>query len=234
MRLERIRLLSVTVLFLFIISLAVVSVKSEDYTATIYLDPQCVFDEAMGSGSTFDVAFKIRDAVNCYSWSMNLSWDPTILTIIGFTYGDFLVGQPEGSTWNYRFEIPLGWGYIGEQTNGDYYGVDGDGWLLNYTFQVVSDYGKCVLNIDDPKTYIFVYPPYPPSREEVNKENGYFSNTIPGDVDADGDVDPDDFASFAGAYGTSPASNPWCDLDCDGDVDPDDFAIFAGKYGTSV
>jgi len=54
---------------------------------------------------------------------------------------------------------------------------------------------------------------------------------ILGDIDGDGDVDPDDFAAFAGAYGTSPPSNPWCDLDCDGDVDPDDFAIFAGNYG---
>ena len=57
---------------------------------------------------------------------------------------------------------------------------------------------------------------------------------IPGDIDRDGDVDPEDFASFAGAYGTSPPSNPECDLDGDGDVDPEDFATFAGKYGTSV
>jgi len=55
--------------------------------------------------------------------------------------------------------------------------------------------------------------------------------TVLGDIDGDGDVDPDDFAAFAGAYGTSPPSNPWCDLDCDGDVDPDDFAIFSGNFG---
>ena len=52
-----------------------------------------------------------------------------------------------------------------------------------------------------------------------------------GDFDFDGDVDPDDFAVFAGAYGTSPPSNPVCDFDDDGDVDPDDFAIFAANYG---
>lgn len=55
--------------------------------------------------------------------------------------------------------------------------------------------------------------------------------TILGDIDGDGDVDPDDFALFAGAYGTSPPSNPDCDLDGDGDVDPDDFALFAANYG---
>ena len=58
--------------------------------------------------------------------------------------------------------------------------------------------------------------------------------TYPGDVDGDGDVDPSDFYIFAGAYGTSPPSNPNCDLDGDGDVDPDDFCIFAGNYGKTV
>jgi len=57
---------------------------------------------------------------------------------------------------------------------------------------------------------------------------------ILGDVDGDGDVDPDDFYIFSGAYGTSPPSNPECDLDRDGDVDPDDFYIFAGNYGKSL
>ena len=56
---------------------------------------------------------------------------------------------------------------------------------------------------------------------------------LPGDFDFDGDVDPDDFYIFSGAYGTSPPSNPWCDLDGDGDVDPDDFYIFSGNYGKS-
>jgi len=61
--------------------------------------------------------------------------------------------------------------------------------------------------------------------------------TIAGDLDGDGDVDPDDFAAFAGAYGTKEGDlyyNADCDLDGDGDVDPDDFAIFAGNYGKTA
>jgi len=56
---------------------------------------------------------------------------------------------------------------------------------------------------------------------------------IPGDINGDGHVDPDDFALFAGAYGTSPPTNPECDFECDGDVDPSDFAVFAENYGKS-
>jgi len=57
---------------------------------------------------------------------------------------------------------------------------------------------------------------------------------IPGDIESDGDVDPDDFAFFAGAYGTieeDVSYNSDCDLDMDSDVDPDDFAIFSENYG---
>ena len=75
--------------------------------------------------------------------------------------------------------------------------------------------------------------------DELNTDNnrhidGMINVIILGDIDGDGDVDPDDFAIFAGAYGTSPPSDPRADLDRDGDVDPDDFAIFAGSYGISV
>lgn len=50
-------------------------------------------------------------------------------------------------------------------------------------------------------------------------------------MDGDGDVDSDDFYLFAGAYGSSPPSNPWCDLDGDDDVDPYDFNIISRNYG---
>ena len=58
--------------------------------------------------------------------------------------------------------------------------------------------------------------------------------TIAGDIDGDGDVDPDDLARFGEAYGSSPLNSPECDLDHDGDVDPDDFAIFAENYGRTI
>jgi len=54
---------------------------------------------------------------------------------------------------------------------------------------------------------------------------------FPGDIDGDGDVDPSDFYVFAGAYGTSPPSNPECDFNGDGAVDPSDFYIFSRDYG---
>ena len=56
------------------------------------------------------------------------------------------------------------------------------------------------------------------------------------DLDDNGDVDPDDFAVFAGDYGSWFTSPPYSitDTDWDGDVDADDFALFAGNYGKTI
>lgn len=64
--------------------------------------------------------------------------------------------------------------------------------------------------------------------------DGWVIVTIAGDIDGDYDVDPDDFAIFAGVYGTSPPSISDCDLDGDDDVDADDFYIFARNYGKTA
>jgi hypothetical protein len=253
MRLKKFKVLSAAMLFLFTISLTVTNVKSADYTATIYVDPASVLNEAMGTGSTFDLAFKIRDAVDCYSWSINVSYDPTVLTIINYAEGDFLYG-PSGVSWNMRYEYELGWFLITESIIGSYppdEGIDGDGWLVNFTFQVLTDYGRTVVNIDDPLTHIYTFPPYPPAIELVNIENGYFSNMIPGDImgdtpgsPPDGDVDMFDLGEFADAYGShegQPKYNELADLmgdtpgsPPDGDVDMFDLGEFADNYGRSI
>jgi len=67
--------------------------------------------------------------------------------------------------------------------------------------------------------------------------NGEVYVGIPGDLDADGDVGPEDFYIFARNYGTrmgKPAYNANCDIDSDGDVDPDDFYIFSEDYGKTA
>ncbi len=60
---------------------------------------------------------------------------------------------------------------------------------------------------------------------------------FPGDVDDDGDVDPDDLYLFAGAYGTrlgDAAYNRAADFNEDGSIDPEDLYILAGNYGRTA
>jgi parallel beta-helix repeat protein len=67
-----------------------------------------------------------------------------------------------------------------------------------------------------------------------NVIDGTVNVKILADIDGDYDVDADDFALFAGAYGSNlgdPSYDPQCDFDGDGDVDPDDYSIFCANYG---
>ena len=57
---------------------------------------------------------------------------------------------------------------------------------------------------------------------------------FPGDVDDDGNVDPEDFGIFAGCYGMnieSPGYDPRADFNEDGYINPEDFSILSAKYG---
>ena len=60
--------------------------------------------------------------------------------------------------------------------------------------------------------------------------------TLPGNIDADTDVDIFDIVKLAEAYGTKtadPQYNPNCDINNDGDIDIFDIVIAASHYGES-
>jgi hypothetical protein len=106
-------------------------------------------------------------------------------------------------------------------------GVHGSGTLATITFEVEVD----PPNATDLELYsVELRNSFGDPISPIVK-SGLFKSTYLSDIDVDGDVDPDDFYLFSGAYGSSPPSNPDCDLDRDGDVDPDDFYIFSGEYG---
>ncbi len=81
----------------------------------------------------------------------------------------------------------------------------------------------------------------PVSNETITTDNALLADreicvTIPGDVDADQDVDIYDIVQLAGIYGTTeedPKYNPNCDIDGDGDIDIYDIVAAAGYYGES-
>ncbi len=238
-----------------IMSLVVISVGGTP-GVTMFVDPPAIMDETLQAPSTIDVRINISTTEPVYSWQFNLSWDPSVLTVIGYVYGDFL-GNPGGVNEN-TTQIPYGdalagWVLMMESAIGDYPGKTGSGWLGNLTFSV-ADYGYTLLDIDHALTYVSVRNPFPPPpvlQIDPVKENGYFSNMIPGDMvgdtpgsPPDGDVDWFDFGDFAAAYGSTigqPNYNPLADLvgdtsgsPPDGDVDWFDFGDFASNYGRSI
>jgi len=213
-------------------------------SAVVFVDPDKIVKDYLLNpdfqiGNTFQIHVNISDVTNLFAWNVNATWNPAILNFTKLeSYGDFLAQttSPNGTSriWDIiNANNETGYAAIGETTLGDYPGVNGSGRLLTAEFLIVG-YGSTDLTVS-------VNGASPTELVDSNIDgisftviDGYFSNKVGGDVDGDGDVDPDDFAMFAGAYGTTPPSNPECDLDRDGDIDPDDFAIFAGNYGKAI
>ena len=208
---------------------------AESSTATVFVDPSMVEDDSLQQGSTFSVKVNVSDVNDLFAWQVDVSWNSSILNITAVTFGDFLASQPNGTSSSAGYPAislsnETGRARFAETTLGAHLGVNGSGWLASVEFSVVG-YGTTVLAIDLNQTVLLDNLLY---TIEFTADDGYFCNVIRGDFDKDKDVDPSDFAVFAGAYGTSPPSNPACDFDDDGDVDPSDFAVFAGNYGRSV
>jgi hypothetical protein len=195
----------------------------------VHLEPYLNFGEPE---ECFDLDINLLDARFVYSWEIYLWWNPAVLDATNVVEGDFLKGPFANRTTELSFETYVnegvihvkGWSTLTVPDNG----VNGNGKLATITFQIRTG-GSCNINVTSAMLFdsngfpMFLLP-----------KGGAVFRTLQGDVDGDGDVDPADFYIFAGAYGTSPPSDPRCDLDGDGDVDPADFYIFAGNYGKTI
>ena len=220
--------------------------------ATDYEDP----DHNVTIGSTVGFCVNISDVMDLFTWHIKLSWDQDILNGSVILYDDFLSSgtvSPNGTSSGVVDITSIfyeeGYGWAAESVLGDYAGVSGNGSLLDIQFDIIG-YGH---------TYIHVNYTGSMPTELINStgssvpfatENGYFRNTIPGDLEddvgnpaPDGDVDRYDFFAFLGPYGSSegaPNYNILADLEDDvggppdGDVDRYDFFAFLGNYGRSV
>jgi len=160
------------------------------------------------------------------------------------------------TTMDERINQDAGWCVFSALTWGKYPGVAGSGTLATVEFEVLG-YGDTILDIYNPGMFLIGIDPYTNpyvarwTSIMFTPENGYFRNTIPGDIQGDpdgtppdGDVDTYDFFAFATRYGShegDPNYNPLADLQGDtpgslpdGDVDRYDFFAFATNYGRSI
>jgi len=208
-------------------------------------------------GSTVNFRANISDATDLYTWHAKLSWDKNILNGSLILYGDFLSSgtvSPNGTSSDVANITGIfhddGYGWAAESVLGEYAGVNDNGTLFEIEFNIVG-YGH---------TYIYINETGTMPTQLINStfgsigfgtEDGYFRNTIPGDIQGDtggtlpdGDVDRYDFFAFATNYGSlegDPNYNFLADLQGDtggtlpdGDVDRYDFFAFATNYGRSV
>jgi hypothetical protein len=148
--------------------------------AKIRVDPPIVY-KAVGQSLKVDII--VEDVVDLYSWQVNMTFDPDVLTFVNVTEGDFLANQPEGTDGPYITQ-GIGWTLFMLSTYGAYAGVSGTGTLGTVEFNVEGT-GESVLNITSSMTKLIemYIPPIPPGKHQYESlpytaENGVFTNLL--------------------------------------------------------
>lgn len=225
-------------------------------TPNVFVDPPTISkdyvrDPGYQIGDLLQVNVNITDVTDLFSYQVNVTWS-AVRTLdsgmLNFTrivsYGDFLArtGSSYGTsriapTWTASNET--GFVSVAETILGDVGGITGSGRLFTLEFEVVG-YGSARIDVSVGGRLPTKLLSSMGGEMVFTSASCYFSNMIPGDLDADHDVDGVDFGIFAPNYGKSGQPPvpivippPQGDLDWDGDVDGVDFGIFAPNYGRS-
>jgi PKD repeat protein len=162
-----------------IVALARTDVSAQTI-AKIRINPPIVY-KAVNQSLKVDI--NVEDAEDVYSWQINMTFNPDVLTFVNVTEGNFLANQPEGTDGPY-IATGTGWALFTWQTFGAYPGASGTGTLGTVEFNVKA-IGESVLNITDPMTKLVrIYiPPIPPGKNQSEvlprtTENGVFTNLL--------------------------------------------------------
>jgi len=111
-------------------------------TAHIYIEPAAVIQ---APGQNFTVTVKIKDSPRIYSWYVNLTWNPTIIRLVGIAEGTFLNQHWSRKTDFIYTKMTIELGYVrfgcslkGEPSSAQ---PSGDGILATLTFTVLEEGG---------------------------------------------------------------------------------------------
>jgi hypothetical protein len=215
----------------------------ESADVLVYLDPHRV-SESPGA-QTFSVAVKL-DSIANHSGMLyvrfSLSWNSTLLECVNAT--DVIMHEvtPENEWGN--IELTMEWdnaqgvfyydGFFSDvqrALSGGYEPFFGNHTIAVITFQV-KDYGKCLLHLSDfraaspPSLSVLLYATI----------DGYFANTLNGDLNCDNAVNLLDAILLAKSFGTRPSDMNWNeDADANGDtfVDIYDALLLCSSFGHS-
>jgi hypothetical protein len=209
---------------------------------TVFVVPSNYFKDyslqPVGSKFTVYINITTTDALDLYTWQINMTWNKAILNMSKFTANEFLArsSSPTSSeTLGLVINVTnnaAGTSSCAETLLGASSGIAGptSGRLVSVEFKVVG-YGSCDLIISTTGTLATTLLTSTGSAITTTVTKGYFSNKLIGDINGDRTVDGVDFGLFAKAFGST---NVEADLNKDGTVDGVDFGLFAKNFGRSV
>ena len=120
---------------------ALVNIRKVSSATILSLSPAIEYDEV---GSRFDMNVTVTAAELLYQWQTNVTWNPSVLRMVGVTEGPFLKRQPDG-TFGPPPLIEEGSAMFGWLTIGNHVGESGSGTLATMEFEVLAQ-GESIIN----------------------------------------------------------------------------------------
>jgi hypothetical protein len=120
---------------------ALVNIRKVSSATILSLSPAIKYDAI---GSRFDMNVTVTAAELLYQWQTNVTWNPSVLRVVGITEGPFLKRQPEG-TFGPTPVIEEGSAMFGWLTVGPHVGESGSGTLATVEFEVLAE-GESIIN----------------------------------------------------------------------------------------
>lgn len=212
----------------------------------VYVYPRRIRDESIAVNDTFDIAVKLDSISNdggLIFIRFSLGWDPQVLECVSVEEVMFHETLPE-SEWQkfywYSYDV-LGELYFEAAFEGitapeiAELAIHGNHTVATVTFRI-KDFGKSTLHLFDclpmainPGTLGSITMLYATF-------DGYFANTLNGDLNGDNRVDLFDAIAFAGSFGMFPGYPSWneeADMNGDGTIDLFDVIMLGQCFGHS-
>jgi hypothetical protein len=140
---------------------------------TMIIEPSSIIDPTLTINSTFTIHVKLIQIEELYSWSANITWDPTILEVTRIDEGDLLSqGGTYQTTFNSEPNNQQGYALVNCTLEGEPQtaSANGTGILFYITFKVKAG-GETKFQLKDTKLFNYY-------NEELQHltEDGYFNN----------------------------------------------------------
>jgi hypothetical protein len=205
--------------------------------AKIYVNPPSIIDFGINPGQNITISIMVANVTDLYTWQINLTFTPSILNCTAASIPSENVFKGK-SYYAPTPDIENTRGYVtrGASLMGSVPGVNtSKGNLTTISFQVkVRGCTRLHFSTYGPHTYLLNS-----SLDDIpgSTQDGYFSNTILGDVNGDGKVDRSDLSVLSTAYGSNSSNSNWnpiCDVNWDGKVDVLDLFNLSKNYGEHI
>ena len=227
--------------------------ESGSSSPKVFVDPnKTVGDYLLDPGfqidDTFQVDVNISMVTDLFSWQINVTWDPSMLTVSEITEGEFLLRTAsENKTAAYQLGYVINAtddvkGYTGmaESILGDVVGISDNGTLVSIDFLIVG-YGWTELTIrltGNLATTLLNSTGQVISLPPENVLEGWFDNRITGDVNGDGTVTISDMGEVSDHWTGPPAGiypyARYCDLNGDGKISISDMGMVSDNWGREL